>query len=207
MKRHILSLLSATSLLVACGTPTQTQDPGDCESVEVDGETYCVWRGAILIETGYECPPSLGNLHVFEGEDLAVCSAMAQQPDDERVGRIQDWFTRAPDMMSNNPSPDMSERTCADIETEYRALTAAIDTTCTQDSDCTSYMPDCHLNGGNVACGDPVSAAADLSGLSALETEYDGLSCRAGKQECLAPPCGAPQQPKCENNVCILSFD
>lgn len=76
--------VGALLLLAGCANDGSICAGGD--EVTVDGEGYCVYRRAVVVENGFECPPERPNLTQDGG--IGVCSAGGMVPggDLEQIG-------------------------------------------------------------------------------------------------------------------------
>ncbi|MEM9067841.1 MAG: hypothetical protein AAGE52_05020 [Myxococcota bacterium] len=86
MKASSLGVLIGLALTLGCGS-SGGGVCGDGEELNVDADTYCVYRAAIT-EEGFLCPPAFMYRHDF-GDDV-VCSSSEDLPDraEERAREV-----------------------------------------------------------------------------------------------------------------------
>ena len=91
--------------LTGCSDTTSETGGGPgpmCEGalVEVQGEAYCVFEGEVIVEEGFECPPSSPHLNEFDG--LGIC-ASEEGVSEERLGEVRDRYEEIQDEPNNDP--------------------------------------------------------------------------------------------------------
>jgi hypothetical protein len=71
------------------------------EEVTVEGASYCVYEGAVIVEEGFSCPPGWPHLHEEGG--LGICSSVTEEPE-ERLREVVERFREAPE--NNGVEPE-----------------------------------------------------------------------------------------------------
>lgn len=161
-----LFLLSALLATAACGSTESRGGPcgegGD--AVESGGGTYCVYRGGIVIETGFECPAALPFRSDF-GMDV-ICS----DRDPAREGVPPEVCTRVP-------------AACVDVDAGPRDAgePSCAETPCVRANECVATCEGPVLYEGCCAC-EP--------GTFDRVTECGPLDAGPCMVECAAPPPG-----------------
>lgn len=63
---------------LACSDDPAGIDCGVGENVVVDGEDFCVFRQSVVIENGFECPPTVPFL--TQGDGVGICGERGELP-------------------------------------------------------------------------------------------------------------------------------
>ena len=77
---RIALALAACAASVGCGPALSELDCGQGTKVDIDGELYCVYSQAVVVEDGFLCPP--GAPHQAARAPIAVCSNTPSVPMD-----------------------------------------------------------------------------------------------------------------------------
>lgn len=189
-------------------------DPNDDPSCLGDGQAYTDALDALddscTVDTDCQMVPQVCGLNgcdtaVNASEDLGALDTLAAKYTNEQTCAPPCAQCEAHVPRCENSTcvgrPADEARTCSDISMDYQDAVDAADKSCQTVQDCVKIESICGLSG----CGITVSASADRTTLSSLESEYDAHPAPGGLGSCSsAIDCAACEDTtlSCEDNVC-----
>ncbi len=127
----LLAIAGLALTLTAC-TEQDTPDIASVcgengEDISVEGESLCVYAQAVVIETGFNCPPDRPHMH--QGRAVIACSGREALPQERLEQAEQEFLDRRPE----TPIPDTPNN---DEPNNDLCVDGDNDGFCPEDGDC-----------------------------------------------------------------------